>query len=752
MTMLTDDRDMDPAAEGVQTRLSTAWHWLCEQRACAPDAADVWDIRWQHLNTGEGWLTALEGRLLRGTYRLSPLQLHGQGAQRRAVWGAQDALVLKWVALSLQHLLPLHPSCEHVKGHGGGKRSIETLQSLLASHTTEAENFTGTPHYRWVCRTDIRGYYRNIRKETLMQQVRQYVISPVLRDLVHQYLHYTVEDGGTFHTPEKGISRGCPLSPLMGALHLYDMDEHFSRQQDIHYARYMDDVIILAKSRWSLRKHTRQLMQWFSEYGFEAHPDKTFIGRAEKGFDWMGAWLTHEGVTDIAPRAKANHREKVRRLYERLARVPFWKRRRAQKEVHARVSAYRLRWNIWAAALLIIPGGAAVAETIYVPAGTPAFTEVWSGTLPGLKQPPITPMPYYGPYGGDDLIRFYILGTIQQTQNMYDRAVPGGGGMIAAPINGPNSRFWLLWEVVDGGGIKTGTMSSMPSGGCAPGCLGSSSSFNHNQSYTHISNDHTLATPDRLIPGAYSDTSGTSWQLSVTGFSGNTYGAVAQTLSNGYGYIYYGTDNGLELPSIRYYVIYVPSGTVTATSTGLYLAPVWTGTGVPTVPTSYRLPLPAFRSTGVTCNITSTPSPPIVLHDVLMQAVPANTIQTSGTLPEVKVGCTGSSSAGDPQLNVGLTYAAAAGSNLLAGRTDAVSASDDPGHYLTLNTGTASCTSNSTSIDLSGATPLQVGAIAPGGTGSTYTSGSANYAFCATDTKASLGFHTIGLTVSSTMY
>lgn len=398
----------DRATEGAYSRMTQAWQWLCDQREGAPEGADSWDIRWQALNTGPGWLTDLTQRVLRGEYRLAPLQLQGKNENRKAVWGAQDALVLKWTALSLQHLLPLHSACEHVKGHGGGKVSIMKLHHLLTqpesgspitcrddNHHDDVEKKTAgsavkpddagyrtdnsadngstdTRRYKWVCRTDIRGYYRNIDKQTLLSQVRQHVQSPVLTGLVNQYIHYTVEDGGTFHTPEKGISRGCPLSPLMGALHLYDMDEHFAKQKAIHYARYMDDIIILAKSRGALRRHTKRLMQWFSEYGFEAHPDKTYIGRTDKGFDWMGAWLTHEGVTDIAPRAKANHREKVRRLYERLARVPLWRRTRARQQVNARVSTYRKRWNIWAGALLCVAGAACADPLVVIASGNQA--------------------------------------------------------------------------------------------------------------------------------------------------------------------------------------------------------------------------------------------------------------------------------------------------------------------------------------------------------------------------------------------
>lgn len=357
-----------PGTYDAASRLCAAWQWLEAQRRSAPEGADVWDIRWQ-AGKSHAYLTDLLHTLRSGQYRLSPLQLYGQGDERKAVWGAQDALVLKWVALCIEGQLPLHPSCEHVRGHGGGKQSIEKLHTLLTGNA-DAPETTGdtaskkTAGYCWVCRTDIRGYYRNINKQTLLNQVQKYVQDPVLDELIRQYVYYTVEGGGTFHTPESGISRGCPLSPLMGALHLAEMDGHFSKQRNIHYARYMDDVIILAKSRWSLRKHTKRLMQWFGEFGFEAHPEKTQIGRIKKGFDWMGAWLTSDGVTDIAPRAKANHREKVRRLYERLARVPNWLRHRRRQQVHARVSACRKRWNIWANGFFATAILASLAPTV----------------------------------------------------------------------------------------------------------------------------------------------------------------------------------------------------------------------------------------------------------------------------------------------------------------------------------------------------------------------------------------------------
>lgn len=352
--------------------LDDAMAWLRHQRRNAPVHADVWHLRhhWERI------APVLQQQLQSGTYQLTPMQV--VGLDRNAMWSAQDALVLKWVALQVTPLLPVHARCEHVKGHGGGRASIARLSTALQSG-----------EYRYVCRTDIKGYYGAITKKTVMAQVRRYVADPVLLGLIDQYVHYTVEQGGEFYTPERGICRGCPLSPLIGAMHLYEVDAHFAREQEtrgIVYARYMDDFIILAKSRWQLRGQVKALNGYLQAYGFIQHPDKTFIGRLEKGFDWMGAWLGTEGVEDIAPRALANHREKVRRLYERLR---MWPRARA----HARVSQYRSRWKIWACAfpavapLVVHAGNFLTYGEVRLSPCTPSAVFSWyaTGTTPPLQ-------------------------------------------------------------------------------------------------------------------------------------------------------------------------------------------------------------------------------------------------------------------------------------------------------------------------------------------------------------------------------
>jgi hypothetical protein len=49
----------------------------------------------------------------------------------------------------------------------------------------------------------------------------------------------------------------------------------------------MDDWAILAPTRWSLRRAVRVVNETLRELRVQ-HPDKTFIGRIERGFTFLG--------------------------------------------------------------------------------------------------------------------------------------------------------------------------------------------------------------------------------------------------------------------------------------------------------------------------------------------------------------------------------------------------------------------------------------------------------------------------------
>ena len=186
--------------------------------------------------------------------------------------------------------------------------------------------------------TDIRGYYANIDKDRLYHQLPTCIPCPGIRSLLWQFLHYSVEDGGNFHTPVKGIPRASSLSPLLAAFHLYLVDKEVSAITGVRYARYMDDFIIITTTRHKLRRAVKILKQRLHECGFVLHPDKTQQGRTRKGFDWMGLWFTDKGITAFAPRATEKHRLKCRQLYEHIRHL-------SPEAQAARMANYVRRWG-----------------------------------------------------------------------------------------------------------------------------------------------------------------------------------------------------------------------------------------------------------------------------------------------------------------------------------------------------------------------------------------------------------------------
>ena len=187
------------------------------------------------------------------------------------LWSSQDALVLKMLAIALPDALALSPHCTHIKGHGGLKTTVNDLHAAL-------------PDYRYVMLTDVKRYFQSIDHTILLKQLDKDITDPFIWRLLLQFVKRSVERGGTFKSIHCGISRGCPLSPIIAAYYLKGLDKQMAGDPRYFYRRYMDNVIVLAKTRWHLRKAVRTVNQHFNQLKVAQAPDKTFIGKIVKSF------------------------------------------------------------------------------------------------------------------------------------------------------------------------------------------------------------------------------------------------------------------------------------------------------------------------------------------------------------------------------------------------------------------------------------------------------------------------------------
>lgn len=306
---------------GSDAVLDNAYAWLCHQRRHYPEDSDIWDLRF-HWPQAKAVLSA---ELRAGRYRFAPLQrLLRAGGEERGLWSARDALVLKALSQVLARVLPVSRACTHVKGHGGALAALRRVAVCL-------------PGQRFVLRTDVRSYYASVDHFLLLEQLAAYVKDRAVLNLLWQYLRRSLERGGVFREIEKGISPGCPLSPLMGALFLHGLDARLEGL-GLFYVRYMDDIVVLAPTRWKLRRAVRVLNQSFAALGLEKHPGKTTLGRIERGFDFLGYHLRPAGFR-IASTTLARFVARATQLYEQ---EPGANR--------SRLGLYVKRWCAWAGA------------------------------------------------------------------------------------------------------------------------------------------------------------------------------------------------------------------------------------------------------------------------------------------------------------------------------------------------------------------------------------------------------------------
>jgi hypothetical protein len=298
----------------------------------APIAADLWSFR-------RGWSVEkarLQTELRSGCFRFALQErVTRESGEEIDLWSARDALVLKGLALVLGEHLPVSRRCVHGKGHGGAKAAVRQVMRKLASA-------------RFVLKTDVASYYASIDHVRLLDRLAAVIADRDVVNLVGQMCARTAERGGLYFEHRRGIPLGCTLSPLLGAFFLAELDERLEAT-GLFFVRFMDDILVLAPTRWKLRRAVQIVNATLAELGLEKHPDKTFIGRASRGFEFLGYRLGPKGVRSVAPKTWQRFTARAARLQEqeRTGRAP-----------PGALGAYVRRWCGWASGGGLVPTAA----------------------------------------------------------------------------------------------------------------------------------------------------------------------------------------------------------------------------------------------------------------------------------------------------------------------------------------------------------------------------------------------------------
>lgn len=236
-----------------------------------------------------------------------------------AAWTIKSQLLLRQTLQPLFAALKpyLKPSCTHIKRNGGVKGTARYLTRQLC-------------HFQFVARFDIASYYQSMQHDVILKELDDLHIDPPLQKIVQEYLQ--VPDCSNTGI---GMVAGGSLSPLLSALYLLPLDYAICEHHQVFYVRYMDDILILAKTRWQLRSAIKTGYAVTKSLGLRLHQqEKRFIGRIAAGFDFLGYHF--QSGQKLRPSVESLRRfaERARRLYEQ------------GNDIH-RLRQYVTRWVSW---------------------------------------------------------------------------------------------------------------------------------------------------------------------------------------------------------------------------------------------------------------------------------------------------------------------------------------------------------------------------------------------------------------------
>ena len=147
----------------------------------------------------------------------------------------------------------------------------------------------------FVYKTDVYSCYASINHGILFKQLKS--ISWPLRffETIIAYCERTILRIGSSIHSTIGIPKGGSLSPVLGALYLTPLDhtmERWLERGDCFYARFQDDIILVSRKRHVLKRMKKEMHVILTNLRLSLRPEKTFVGRSQKGFDLLGYHIT----------------------------------------------------------------------------------------------------------------------------------------------------------------------------------------------------------------------------------------------------------------------------------------------------------------------------------------------------------------------------------------------------------------------------------------------------------------------------
>lgn len=282
------------------------------------------DEVWQFRPEAKNLLNSARKDLQSNEFRLEPLRLYLTDSGMISSWNSIDWIVLKSIAEYLKTRLFENESAITKIVYSLAEKT-EVLDSepelrkqgikACVKHTQELIDKSSAKH---VFKSDIASFYQTVDPDILLAKLNKCIADKRIITVISKYLdRLEILDGEMRNS--RCLPKGCPLAPVLANFYLLSLDKVLMQSKGVQYVRYMDDFVVVSKTRHHLRDAIKHMYAELKKLKLTLSRPKTWIGRASKGFQFLGYRLVKKKKLTLSRETLKRHYRKIKQLYERKA-------------------------------------------------------------------------------------------------------------------------------------------------------------------------------------------------------------------------------------------------------------------------------------------------------------------------------------------------------------------------------------------------------------------------------------------------